>query len=223
MEAAEADTAAEAIANFRMPGVEARTAAIASWRKLWNLAVAWWRSHLNSDETSARQQLAVLGRGAIGREPRRWHLEESVRLLVRAFVLLCVGKERTLELCGTPCSNMKIDRRLVAFVSGRRRWTWKTTVDQFYDAHRTLLDALGMAPLLVVQEATGDIPWNSTYELPHDITADASLDADDITARPRTKSLRCTGTATLYDQLCESASFDDACVAVAARVDEVLL
>jgi hypothetical protein len=137
-------------------------------------------------------------------------------------VLLGVGSQRNIDMSGHSCASVEIDSRSTAFVSGRGSWTWKTVADQYYDVHRTLLDALGISPLLVLQETAGNAPWNQIYELPSDITAPEHDNPDDITQPPRARTLRCTGTAELYDLLCEAASFDQGAATIALRVDEVL-
>lgn len=219
-EADEAAIAADAEINFRASSGD-KKAAIAKWRQAWLTGIEWWRSRLH-DDNAARRQLALLVGTLNGREPRRWAIEESVRLLLRAFVLIQLGTERPRALCGHECGNVTVGETVIAFVSGRRRKSWKTVVDQFYAAHRTSLDALGVAPLLIVQETNVEPPWNHTYELPEDVTGDGLAHVDDFTVGLRALTVRCGGSATLYEELCDSGSFSDACSAIAARINEVL-
>lgn len=221
-ECAELGIAQEAMANFRMIDVNAKSAAIASWRQSWRNAIEWWRTKLGGNDDQARRQMSILARDRKGLEPRRWHLDATVRLLLRSFLLLDIGNQRNIDVSSNPGANIEIDTRSTAFVSGRGNWTWRTAADEYYAAHRTLLDALGQSPLLVLQETAGDVPWNQTHELPRDITAPEHDNPDDITQAPRARTVRCTGTAQLYDLLCEAASFDEGAATIALKVDEVL-
>jgi hypothetical protein len=212
----------EASANFRMTDVNSKNTAIVSWRQSWRDAIEWWRSRLGANDDRARRQISILARDTKGAEPRRWALDATVRLLLRSFVLLGIGRQRNIDICGNPWASIDIDTRPVAFVSGRGTWTWRVAADQYYAAQRTLLDAFGIRPLLVLQETAGDAPWNQIHELPLDITAAEHDNPDDITRPPHPRTLRCTGTAQLYDLLCEAASFDHGAATIAFRVDEVL-
>jgi hypothetical protein len=220
-ENAETVIAGEAVTNFRMTDV-AKDAAIMSWKQLWRDAIEWWRSRLGANDDQARRQVSILARDTKGIEPRRWGLDTTVRLLLRSFVLLGIGRQRNIDVCGNACASIDIDSRSIAFVSGRGSWTWRVAADQYYAAQRTLLDALGIRPLLVLQETAGDAPWNQIHDLPPDITAPEHDNPDDITRPPRPRALRCTGTAQLYDLLCEAASFQQGAATIALRVDEVL-
>jgi hypothetical protein len=141
--------------------------------------------------------------------------------MLRSFLLLHLGKDRTTTLSDIACAHIELDGDLVAFVSGKNSWTWKTTADTFYSQQRTQVDALGRTPLLVMQETDGTPPWNESHELPLDFT-EAVGESDDITRSPRGKYLRCTATNSLYEALCNAETFEAACDDICIRVDEVI-
>ena len=204
--------------NFEMND-DAKAAAIVALAAAWNAAIAWWRSMFGSDDNRARQLALLLNPHISADEPRRWGMEASFARMLRAFLLLTTGKEREVHRSDESCAHVKLDGTLIAFVSGGGDSTWRTIAQQYYTKWRTRLDALGVDPLLVVQDTTGTPPWNARYE-PADITG--GDDPRSITASPRLRRVRCASAAPLYDLLCSSPGWQQGSESVAATVDEVL-
>jgi hypothetical protein len=212
--------AEEAQKNFRASADE-RKAALDLWTRAYTAGITWWEARL-SDDNVARHHLGILA-GALGTsDPRDWPLATTVRLFLRNFVLLGIGGDREFALCATQAGHVTTAGRDIAYVSGHHRWTWETTVNEFYDARRTALDTATTPPVVVLQETLTDVQSGTTYALPPLITEREDIELDDITAPPRLRHVRVISGNELYGDLCGANSHESAVSAIDARVHGVL-
>ncbi|HYI08146.1 MAG TPA: hypothetical protein VEK57_03660 [Thermoanaerobaculia bacterium] len=210
----------EAEKNFRASAAK-KEAALNSWTRACAAGIAWWKARLGDDNV-ARHHLGIVAGSLDASDPREWSLTTTVRLFLRNFVLVSLGTDRAFALCATPLGNVTSAGSDIAFVSGHHRWTWDTTVNEFYDGRRTALDTATKPPTVVLQETLTDVQSGTTYELPPLITEREGIDPDDITAAPRLRHIKVISGNVLYGYLCEAESHETAASVIAARIDEVL-